>query len=117
MIRDYAINYLEAPSQDLTATKDFFKTVFNWHFVDYGPDYTAFSTPEMEGGFFASGTPALTASGSALIVMYADNLEACADKVAAAGGDIIKPIFAFPGGRRFQFVAPGGSEFAVWSAN
>ena len=37
------INYLEFPSKDIAATKLFFSNVFNWHFTDYGPDYTAFS--------------------------------------------------------------------------
>jgi predicted enzyme related to lactoylglutathione lyase len=26
-----------------------------------------------------------------------------------------KPIFAFPGGRRFHFLDPNGNELAVWS--
>jgi predicted enzyme related to lactoylglutathione lyase len=32
-----------------------------------------------------------------------------------AGGEIIRPIFSFPGGRRFHFIDPNGNEFAVWS--
>lgn len=31
------------------------------------------------------------------------------------GGNIVKPIFAFPGGRRFHFTDPSGNEYAVWS--
>jgi predicted enzyme related to lactoylglutathione lyase len=39
-----------------------------------------------------------------------------ADVAAAqkAGAQIVKPIFSFPGGRRFHFVEPGGNELAVW---
>ena len=33
----------------------------------------------------------------------------------AAGGTIVKDIFSFPGGRRFQFTDPDGYELAVWS--
>ena len=36
-------------------------------------------------------------------------------KIEAAGGSIIKPIFSFPGGRRFHFGDPNGNEYAVWS--
>jgi hypothetical protein len=36
-------------------------------------------------------------------------------KVEAAGGEILQPIYAFPGGRRFHFAEPSGNEFAVWS--
>jgi uncharacterized protein len=28
---------------------------------------------------------------------------------------VIKPIFSFPGGRRFHFRDPSGNELAVWS--
>jgi len=36
-------------------------------------------------------------------------------KVEAAGGVIIRSIYAFPGGRRFHFADPAGTELAVWS--
>ena len=43
------------------------------------------------------------------------DLEAAFDAVIEAGGTIAKPIFSFPGGRRFHFIDPGGSELAAWS--
>jgi uncharacterized protein len=39
------------------------------------------------------------------------------DYSAKAGATIAKPIFTFPGGRRFHFIDPSGSELAVWSDN
>jgi len=27
----------------------------------------------------------------------------------------VKPIFSFPGGRRFHFTDPAGNELAIWS--
>jgi predicted enzyme related to lactoylglutathione lyase len=36
-------------------------------------------------------------------------------KVRAAGGEILRPPYAFPGGRRFHFRDPSGNELAVWS--
>ena len=41
----------------------------------------------------------------------------CRDVVAAvtnAGGAIVKDIFSFPGGRRFEFTDPAGNHLAVW---
>ncbi len=35
-------------------------------------------------------------------------------EVESAGGKIVKPIFSFPGGRRFHFLDPAGNELAVW---
>ena len=109
------INYLEIPSRDLAGTKRFFQSVFDWTFQDYGPDYCAFNGAGIDGGFFRSEKPASTKNGSVLIVFYSDSLESTRTKVVSAGGKIIKPVFSFPGGFRFHFSEPGGSEFAAWS--
>jgi len=109
------INYVELPAKDLPATKAFFQSVFGWSFVDYGPEYTAFSDQGLDGGFFKSDLASSTEKGAALIVFYSNQLEATLAKVEKAGGSILKPIYAFPGGRRFHFTEPSGNEFAVWS--
>lgn len=109
------INYVEFPAKDIEKAKAFFSTVFDWSFVDYGPEYTAFANAGLDGGFFKSDLSVSTASGSALIVFYSQDLEQTLAKVEAAGGSIIKPVFSFPGGRRFHFTDPNGNEYAVWS--
>ena len=109
------INYIEFPSKDLTVTKKFFSDVFGWEFEDYGPGYTAFSNAGMDGGFFKSEKAASTANGSVLVVIYSSDLEGTQSKIEASGGSIIKPVFTFPGGRRFHFSDPAGNEYAVWS--
>ena len=109
------INYVEFPAKDLDATKTFFQSVFGWSFVNYGPEYTAFENQGLDGGFFQSDLASSTANGAALIVLYSDQLEATLAKVEKAGGSIVRPIYSFPGGRRFHFTEPSGNEFAVWS--
>jgi predicted enzyme related to lactoylglutathione lyase len=109
------INYVEFPAKNIEATKNFFTAVFNWSFVDYGPEYTAFSNEGLDGGFFKSDLTVSTNNGSALIVFYSNDLEKTQSKIESAGGSIIKPIFSFPGGRRFHFSDPNGNEYAVWS--
>ena len=109
------INYVEYPAKDIEATKRFFTTAFGWAFVDYGPDYSAFSNQGLDGGFFRSKLKSTSESGAALIVFFSENLEATEAKVKKAGGVISKEIFSFPGGRRFHFIEPSGNEFAVWS--
>jgi hypothetical protein len=109
------LNYVEFPARDLEATKAFFEQVFGWSFVDYGPTYTAFSDQGLDGGFYKSERKSTTEQGAALLVFYSETLEETLDKVTRAGGTIIKPIFSFPGGRRFHFTEPSGNEFAVWS--
>lgn len=109
------LNYVEFSSSNLQATKTFFEKAFGWSFVDYGPDYTAFSGQGLDGGFFKGDLHSSTTNGAALLVFYSSDLEATLTKVINAGGDIIKPIYGFPGGRRFHFTEPSGNEFAVWS--
>ncbi|NOZ43459.1 MAG: VOC family protein [Alphaproteobacteria bacterium] len=115
MSNHHKINYIEIPASDLAATKAFFTRVFGWDFQDFGPDYAAFSGQGTDGGFYHSDLAASCATGSVLVVLYSDDLAATAAEVKAAGGKIIRDIFAFPGGRRFHFSEPSGNEFAVWS--
>jgi len=109
------INYLEFASRDPAATQAFFSTVFGWRFTDYGPDYTAFDGAGIDGGFYRAEASASVAAGSVLVVLYSADLAQTQAKIEAAGGTIVKPIFDFPGGRRFHFTEPGGNELAVWS--
>ena len=109
------INYVEFPAKDIEAAKVFFTTVFDWSFVDYGPEYTAFSNAGLEGGFFKSDLSSSTDKGGALIVFFSKELEKTQSKIEKAGGKIIKPIFSFPGGRRIHFTDPKGNEYAVRS--
>lgn len=116
MTQHEKINYLEFPSKNIPKTKAFFEQTFGWTFTDYGPEYVAFSSDAgMEGGFYAADLATSTQNGSALIVFYSDTLEATQDKIIKNNGTIVKPIFSFPGGRRFHFADPNGNEYAVWS--
>ena len=115
MSEHHNINYIEIPTTDIEATKSFFTKVFGWSFTDYGADYSSFSGHGSDGGFYQADVSASTDRGSALVVLYSENLEATKAAVKVSGGTITKPIFSFPGGRRFHFTEPGGSEFAVWS--
>jgi predicted enzyme related to lactoylglutathione lyase len=109
------INYVEFPARNLEATKAFFNKAFAWSFQDYGPEYTSFSNSGIAGGFYKAELSARYEMGSALIVLFSNDLEATYAKVVDAGGVILKEIFSFPGGRRFHFSEPSGNEFAVWA--
>lgn len=109
------INYVEFPAADLEQVKAFYQEAFSWEFADYGPEYTAFSESGLMGGFFKSDLKSRTENGSALVVLYAADLEEMQAKVEKAGARISVEIFSFPGGRRFQFLDPHGNELAVWS--
>jgi len=109
------INYVELPAAKLDATKAFFQQTFGWGFVDYGPEYSAFENAGLDGGFFQSEKSSSTEDGSALVVLYSDDLEGIKKTIVENGGTIVQDIFNFPGGRRFHFSDPSNNEFAVWS--
>ncbi|WP_421731019.1 VOC family protein [Brevundimonas sp.] len=111
MREDGKIDYLELPASATVTVKAFYGQAFGWTFQDYGPTYAAFSEG-LDGGFDADSE---NHSPVPLPVLYAHDLEAMQAKVKAAGGVIVRPIFAFPGGRRFHFRDPAGTELAVWS--
>jgi len=109
------LDYVEFPSKDLDKTKTFFRNTFNWKFTDYGPEYTAFANEGLDGGFYKSELSVSSDKGSALLVFFSKELERTQRKIEKNGGKIVKPIFSFPGGRRFHFTDPNGNEYAVWS--
>ncbi len=110
------IDYVELPS--VTAhelTRAFYAKAFGWNFTDFGPDYAA-TEGAVEGGGVDVGLNGQPdeALSAPLPVVRVDDLEVAFEAVVAAGGLIARPIFAFPGGKRFHFIDPSGSELAVW---
>jgi hypothetical protein len=103
------IDYIEFSSPGLEETQAFFAAAFGWDFVDYGPDYK-----DIQGAGTGGGLERAPAKAP-LIVLKAQDLEAALAQIRAAGATITKDIFTFPGGRRFEFIAPGGIAMAVWS--
>lgn len=109
---DKQINYIEFNVTDIARARNFYSKAFSWTFTDYGPDYCEFSDGNLKGGFAHAGE---VKPGGALIILFADDLAETLERVKSAGGKIAKPIFDFPGGRRFHFTDPEGYELAVWS--
>jgi predicted enzyme related to lactoylglutathione lyase len=115
MPSDRKIDYIEFPASNMAATEQFYNSTFGWSFTSYGEEYQSFTDGNTTGGFFLSDLQSRTGNGAALIVLYADDLEATLARVIANGGSIRMEIFEFPGGRRFHFLDPNGNELAVWS--
>ena len=112
---DQKVDYIEFPAADFDAVQSFYEKAFAWSFMDYGPEYRAFTDGKINGGFRRADLHASTENGAPLVILYAENLENTQDRVVASGGTIIQDIFSFPGGRRFHFADPNNNELAVWS--
>ena len=110
----HTIDYIEFRVRDLDEAKRFFTAAFGWSFNDYGPDYAGI---QREGGGEVGGlrSDVEPTSGGPLVILYSGAIEESQAAVEGAGGRIVKPIFEFPGGRRFEFEDPSGNVLAVWT--
>jgi len=110
--QDQRIDYIEFPVTDIEEAKQFYGDAFGWSFQDWGDMYSSFQDGRLDGGFRKVDE---VKPGGPLVILYAVDLEATEKKVAASGGTIVKEIFSFPGGRRFEFKDPAGHDLAVWT--
>ena len=103
------LNYLELTVADVAAAKSFYEQAFGWSLTDYGPEYAGGDAGGSELGLRAEDQAKAPLPGIAV-----DDLEAALEAVTGLGAEIVVPIFAFPGGRRFHFRDPGGNEIACY---
>jgi predicted enzyme related to lactoylglutathione lyase len=108
------ICFVELPASGLASARSFYTDAFGLAFTDFGPSYSCTLTGDVDLGLQADASEATSAP---LAVIAVDDLEASLDAVSKAGGVITKPIFAFPGGRRFHFRDPSGNELAALKAD
>lgn len=104
------INFIELPARDLGAARSFYAAVFGWELTDFGPSYSCTMTGNVDLGLQGDMDEA---PASPLPVVLVEDIEAAQAAVEASGGTITKPVFAFPGGRRFHFLDPNGLELAI----
>jgi len=108
------LNYVELPVRDIAPAKAFYESAFGWTLTAFGPTYAATLTGDTDIGLQADAPEATKAP---LPVIDIPDLEAALAAVEAAGGRIVRPIFAFPGGRRFHFLDPSDNELAAVEAD
>jgi predicted enzyme related to lactoylglutathione lyase len=108
----HTFDYVEIPVLDMAGAKAFYGAAFGWTFKDWGPEYADIQGAGLAGGLRLV-EQAPTTSGP-LVIIYSNDLAASERAVTAAGATIVAR-HEFPGGKRFEFVDPGGCSFAVWT--
>ena len=108
------LNYVELPVADIGAARSFYENAFGWSMTAFAPNYAATMTGDTDIGLQGD---AAEATRAPLPVIDVPDLEAALAAVERAGGRIVRPIFAFPGGRRFHFLDPSGNEVAAVTAD
>ncbi len=112
----HTIDYVELPARDLPATRAFYETAFGWQFNEYGPEYAGIAAASGDGEVGGLDGTAGNDRRAPLVLLYSDDLDASLTAVQASGGAVTQEPYAFPGGRRFHFTDPSGTELGVWSA-
>ena len=105
------LDYVELPVSNIEDSARFYETAFGWTLTRFAPTYAATTTGDTDVGLQADQSAACEAP---LPVIQVEDVDATASAVEAAGGEIIRPVFDFPGGRRFHFRDPSGNELAAW---
>lgn len=115
--RHHSIDYVELTVTDLAGAQRFYAEAFDWAFTDYGPACAGIrgageGAPEV-GGLRLDAQP--PRPGGPLVLIYAADLDRTLAAVVAAGGRVTEGPYPFPGGRRFHFSDPSGTELGVWA--
>jgi predicted enzyme related to lactoylglutathione lyase len=114
--------WVDLATTDAEAAKTFYTSLFGWDYVDLptdgGPPYTMFqieghdvaALSAMSADTQAQGVPPVWTS-----YVKHDNVDAVAEKAAAAGGTILFPPFdVMDAGRMAMVQDPSGAMFGVW---
>ena len=117
------IDYVEIPAPEFENSKRFFSRVFGWDWTEYGPTYAAYEGGSVEVGLNGAGVPAPAHAPGAedpigpFVLISTEDVEAKQAEVVAEGGEIISPIYPYPGGRRFHFMDPSGNILGLYQSD
>lgn len=106
------LTMVEFPGAQVDATGRFFRAVFGWEPVAYGPAYV--DIPVGAGQTLGFQQDPSEAPGAPLVVLEVGDLKQARAVIEAAGGVVTVEPFDFPGGTRLHFREPSGNELAVW---
>ena len=104
------LDYIEmaATGGTIDHVKAFYSAAFGWTFTDYGPDL--FGLRRRPRRRLPGGRSRPSRCRFSIPKRWRRRWPLSKRPAAR----IVKPIFSFPGGRRFHFTDPAGNELAVW---
>jgi predicted enzyme related to lactoylglutathione lyase len=106
--------FIELPSRDIDGARSFYAALFDWTLTNYGPTYACTMDGATNVGLQGDADEATRAP---LPVMLVEDLDAMLERAGQLGATISRPVFAFPGGRRFHVLDPNGNEIAIMQAD
>jgi hypothetical protein len=105
--------YIEIPATDINRSSEFYAAVFGWKLRRNNQGRVAFDDGVEVSGAFVLGRPPSTQPGLLVYIMCSD-CSATADKIVAAGGEIVQPIGADAPEITARFRDPGGNVLGLY---
>ena len=107
----YLIDYFELPVASASESSAFFTNAFGFGSQSFGDGYIEVRDGGVLGGLNgdAQDRPAAPVVG-----IRTDDIAAAAAAIVAAGGEITRGAYDYPGGKRLFFREPGGVELLVY---
>jgi hypothetical protein len=113
-----AIEWIEIPSKDATASPKFYETVFGWKIQrsEQMPEYPMFTDPSgnVGGGFDLRGKPAV--AGGVILYISVDSIDAIMPKITSSGGSVAteKTLISAEVGWWASFKDPSGNKIGLY---
>lgn len=113
--------WFEIPVSDLDRARDFYSAVLKTDMArsDEGPNpMVSFTSMDDNGvsGHLYPGKPAASGNGPTIHLAAPDGLDAVADRVRAAGGQVVSDPIEIPAGSFFYATDPDGNSIGFFRA-
>jgi predicted enzyme related to lactoylglutathione lyase len=108
------LSYLQIPAADVRASGDFYVNVFGWQLRGGSDVHLSFTdaTGDMIGAWVTDQVPSQTPG--VLPYIYVHGIDATLERVAASGGEVVRP--PYPEGDLWAatFRDPAGNVIGIW---
>ncbi|MGX5357551.1 VOC family protein [Kocuria sp. KH4] len=114
-----AVVWCDLTTPDHRTARDFYATVFGYHYEETGGDgvpHATFTVPRGDrpaGGIGATDPAAQGAPSAWSVCFQVESADAAVDRVRAAGGSVVEEPFAFAYGRLAVVAGPDRESFAL----
>ena len=110
------VSSLEIPATDVKQSAAFYEAVFGWRVEPR--DAGRISFDDLSGNWIGSWVTSRTVSRMSGLVayIYCDRIDAIVERIAAQGGEIVKPPYAEGNLWVAAFRDPAGNMLGIWQA-
>jgi uncharacterized protein len=110
--------WVDVSVDDISKAITFYQALFGWDIEQGGPEVGGYSIAHLDGRIVAAVSPKMAGPGTPTVwttFLATDDADATADKIKAAGGQVLAgPMDVMGEGRFAVAMDPAGAAFALW---